>query len=94
MGPVWHGGTQDEDDLLANCYRNSLRLAAENGIKTVAFPAISTGVYRFPHERACRIAVKAVREFLARDKSIEKVTFACFDAGTYALYLQELDAEK
>ena len=94
VGPVWHGGTQDEDDLLANCYRNSLCLAVENGIKTIAFPAISTGVYRFPHERACRIAVEAVRKFLAQDKAIEKVIFACFDTGTYAIYLQEIGAEK
>ena len=64
VGPVWHGGNSNEDELLANCYRNSLRLAAENGAKTIAFPAISTGVYRFPPERACGIAVRTVKEFL------------------------------
>ena len=86
VGPVWRGGTHDEDKLLADCYRNSLRIAAEHGLKTVAFPAISTGVYRFPPERACRIAVGAVREFLAGHPAIEKVSFVCFDAATRGLY--------
>ena len=90
VGPVWHGGTHDEDALLANCYRNSLRLAVENGLKTIAFPAISTGVYRFPADRACRIAVETVRDFLAQDDTLEKVAFCCFDAGTYELYLNGL----
>ena len=90
VGPVWRGGADDEDELLANCYRNSLRLAVENGVRTIAFPAISTGVYRFPHERACRIAVRTVREFLGQDETIEKVTFTCFDTRTYDLYQKEL----
>ena len=75
-----------EDKLLANCYRNSLRIAAERGLKTMAFPAISTGVYRFPPERACRIAVDTVREFLAEHPAIEKVSFVCFDTATFGLY--------
>ncbi len=58
VGPVWNGGNHNEDELLANCYRNSLKLAIENGIKTIAFPAISTGIYRFPLERAVKIAIK------------------------------------
>ncbi len=95
VGPVWHGGRHEpstssgsfvEDTLLANCYRNSLRIAAERGLKTVAFPAISTGVYRFPPERACRIAVDTVREFLAEHPAIEKVSFVCFDTATFGLY--------
>ena len=86
VGPVWRGGTHDEEKLLANCYRNSLRIAAERGLKTVAFPAISTGVYRFPPERACRIAVDAVREFLAEHPAVEKVCFVCFDTLTFGLY--------
>jgi len=90
VGPVWRGGKRNEDQLLADCYRNSLRLAVENGAKTVAFPAISTGVYGFPPDRACRIAVRTVREFLSGEPGIEKVYFVCFDAGTYDLYLREL----
>src|SRR5436190_21306996 len=69
VGPVWRGGDNGEDDLLASCYRNSLRLAAENGIRTIAFPAISTGIYGFPLERACRMAVREVRHFL-RDHAV------------------------
>ncbi|MGO8702539.1 MAG: O-acetyl-ADP-ribose deacetylase [Candidatus Brocadiia bacterium] len=86
VGPVWHGGAHEEDKLLADCYRNSLRIAAERGLKTVAFPAISTGVYHFPAERACRIAVETVREFLAGHPAIEKVSFVCFDTLTFGLY--------
>jgi O-acetyl-ADP-ribose deacetylase (regulator of RNase III) len=86
VGPVWRGGTHDEEKLLADCYRNSLRIAAERGLKTMAFPAISTGVYRFPPERACRIAVDAAREFLAEHPAIEKVSFVCFDTLTFGLY--------
>jgi len=94
VGPVWHGGTQDEDRLLADCYGNSLRLAVENNIKTIAFPAISTGVYRFPSERACNIAVKTVSEFLAQHPAIEKVIFCCFDTATYKLYLDKLKSSE
>ena len=90
VGPVWHGGNSNEDELLANCYRNSLRLAVENSVKTIAFPAISTGVYRFPPDRACRIAIATVKEFVAGEPAIEKVTFVCFDAETHGLYEREL----
>jgi O-acetyl-ADP-ribose deacetylase (regulator of RNase III) len=86
VGPVWHGGDRNEDALLANCYRSSLLLAAERGIKTIAFPAISTGVYRFPLERAARIAVAVVRETLARTPGIEKVIFVCFNEEARAAY--------
>jgi O-acetyl-ADP-ribose deacetylase len=78
VGPVWHGGRRGEDDDLANCYRNSLALAMENGIRTIAFPAISTGVYGFPVNRAARIAVREVRAFLESHPEIEQVQLVCF----------------
>ena len=90
VGPVWNGEKHNEDELLANCYRNSLKLAVENGVKTVAFPAISTGVYRFPLERAVKIAVNEVSNFLGKDKSIDKVIFVCFDDKTFEAYIEEL----
>lgn len=86
VGPVWGGGNKNEDELLASCYRNSLRLAAKNGIKTIAFPAISTGVYHFPLERATKIAVTEVKKFLGKNESVKKVIFVCFDEGTYKAY--------
>jgi len=86
VGPVWHGGNKNEDKLLANCYKNSLKLAKENGIKSIAFPAISTGVYGFPSDLAASIAVKTVREFLEKDDSLDKVIFVCFDEITYHYY--------
>ncbi|MFB3134592.1 MAG: O-acetyl-ADP-ribose deacetylase [Rhodospirillales bacterium] len=78
VGPVWHGGGRGEDDLLAGCYRNSLELAAAHALKTIAFPAISTGVYRFPPQRAARIAVTTAAGFLAGDAVLETVIFCCF----------------
>jgi O-acetyl-ADP-ribose deacetylase (regulator of RNase III) len=88
VGPVWKGGNQGEDQLLASCYRRSLELAAENEILTIAFPAISTGIYRFPLERATRIAVTEVKQFLQHPSCIEQVIFVCFDALTYDCYRQ------
>ena len=90
VGPVWNGGTHGEDELLASCYRNSLALAAENGIRTIAFPAISTGIYRFPPDRAARIAVREVRSFLRDNASIEKVIFVCFGSYSRDAYEQAL----
>ena len=78
VGPVWHGGGRGEDGLLAGCYRTSLELAAAHGLKTIAFPAISTGVYRFPPQRVARIAVDAAAGFLAGDEVLETVIFCCF----------------
>jgi O-acetyl-ADP-ribose deacetylase (regulator of RNase III) len=86
VGPVWRGGSQDEDALLAGCYKNSLKLAVENNLKTIAFPAISTGVYAFPLERATRIAVREVQDFLRQNSSIEKVIFVSFSDDTYRAY--------
>ena len=87
VGPVWHGGRRGEDELLANCYRNSLALAVDLGIKSIAFPSISTGAYGFPLERATEIAVSEVRDFLGRESSIEKVVFACFGRPAYDHYV-------
>ncbi len=87
VGPVWHGGGNGEDGLLESCYRNSLALAREAGARTIAFPAISTGVYRFPLERAARIAITTVADELARDRAgIERVIFCTFGAEATTAY--------
>lgn len=93
VGPVWNGGTDNEDELLKNCYRNSLQLAADYQLKTIAFPNISTGVYRFPKERAARIAAEAVQEFLKRDSTFDHVTFVCFDQENYDIYREQLSRQ-
>lgn len=90
VGPVWSGGDRGEEKLLASCYLNSLRLAAENGVKSISFPAISTGVYGYPPEKAVKTAVAAVLDFLKKNSGIETVEFVCFDEQTYSLYAQEL----
>jgi len=90
VGPVWNGGHNGEPNLLANCYRHSLRLAVENGITTIAFPNISTGIYRFPKPEAATIAITTVQQFIANDKSLEKVIFVCFDDENYSLYKERL----
>jgi O-acetyl-ADP-ribose deacetylase (regulator of RNase III) len=90
VGPVWNGGNYNEEILLANCYKNSLHLATENNIKTIAFPAISTGVYHFPLEQATIIAISETQKFLVKNKSIEKVIFVCFDENTYRIYKENL----
>jgi O-acetyl-ADP-ribose deacetylase (regulator of RNase III) len=90
VGPVWNGGHNGEPNLLANCYRNSLRLAVENGVATIAFPNISTGVYRFPKQEAADIAINTVQQFIANDNRLEKVIFVCFDDENYALYKERL----
>jgi O-acetyl-ADP-ribose deacetylase (regulator of RNase III) len=90
VGPVWSGGKRNEEHLLANCYSNSLKIAANNGVKSIAFPNISTGVYRFPKEQAAEIAVKTVDAFLQLNKDIEEVIFICFDDENYGLYKQLL----
>ena len=89
VGPVWSGGGAGEDGLLASCYRESLRLAEGVGAASVAFPAIGTGVYRFPRERAARIAVREVSSFLEGRPGME-VLFVCFDRPTYETYLSLL----
>jgi O-acetyl-ADP-ribose deacetylase len=86
VGPVWHGGKNNEDELLANAYKNSLRLATEYEIKSIAFPNISTGVYGFPKQRAAEIAVNAVKEFLKLTTLIKEIFFICFDDENYEIY--------
>ena len=85
-GPIWGGGAPGVDGLLASCYRRSLEVAVENGVKTIAFPCISTGVYGFPQDRAAGIAVREIRKFLDNDQSIERVIFVCFLAHDFYIY--------
>lgn len=82
VGPVWHGGGQREPTLLAEAYRHSLRLAGGRGLTSIAFPAISTGIFGYPPEQACRVAVAAVRAALPKTPSIERVVFCAFDDAT------------
>ncbi|HWB93849.1 MAG TPA: macro domain-containing protein, partial [Puia sp.] len=82
------GGRNREEELLTAAYRNSLRLAVENGIKSIAFPNISTGIYRFPKEKAAAIAVRTVTDFLTNHSEIEQVIFVCFDRDNYDLYMR------
>ena len=86
VGPIWRGGNNEEDEYLAMCYENCFRLAEKYNIKTIAFPAISTGAYGFPLERATKIAVARTKKFLENNTSIEKVIFVCFDERTYECY--------
>ena len=86
VGPVWNGGKNREEELLASCYRNSLQLAVTNNIRTIAFPNISTGIYGFPKDKAAVIAVNTVSAFLTETENIEKVIFVCFDAENHGLY--------
>ncbi len=86
VGPVWGGGERGEDELLANCYRNALELAAGHGLKSIAFPAISTGIFGFPPDRAALIAVRTVRRALPDVPGIERVVFCCFGAESRALH--------
>lgn len=86
VGPVWNGGNNAEEELLSNCYRNSLTRAVENNVKTIAFPSISTGIYRFPKELAARVAVSEVTSFLKNYSTFEEVVFVCFDDMTYNIY--------
>jgi len=86
VGPVWRGGDHGEDELLANCYRNSLRIASEHRLSHIAFPAISTGVYGFPMERAARIALREVSAFLASHDMPQEVTLVCYDRSAYEIH--------
>ena len=86
VGPVWHGGNSGEAELLASCYNKSLQIAADNKFKTIAFPAISTGIYQYPRNQASLIAVKSVISFLARNKYPLRVLFVCFDKESYEMY--------
>ena len=90
VGPVWSGGNHQERELLASCYRRSLEIAAENKLRSIAFPNISTGIYHFPKEEAARIAVAEVKEFIKKTPFPEEIIFCCFDQENYALYQEEL----
>ena len=91
VGPVWSGDKAEKEQLLANAYRNSLELAVKAGIKTIAFPNISTGIYHFPKQKAAEIALATVQDFLAVNGSIEQVAFVCFDDENYAIYKDMLN---
>ncbi len=86
VGPVWNGGNAREAEKLKNCYLNSIRLAEKNGVKTLAFPNISTGIYGYPKEEAAQVAKNAVRN--VKDCKLEKITFVCFDEENYQLYIK------
>jgi O-acetyl-ADP-ribose deacetylase (regulator of RNase III) len=86
VGPIWKGGEYNEDSLLASCYKNSFTLALEYNIKSIAFPSISTGIYRFPTERAAKIAIQTTTKFLEMNVKIDKVIFVCFDEKTHNIY--------
>ena len=92
-GPVWRGGKWAEEELLAECYKNCLRLAAEYGVKTIAFPSISTGGYRFPVKLAAQIAVREILAFLRENTEIEQVTMVCFDENTQQAYEEALEEQ-
>jgi len=91
VGPVWNNGKYKETEKLADCYINSLKLAVENNIETIAFPNISTGVYRFPKEEAAKIAINTVIEFMTENSVIKKIIFVCFDNANYNIYKELLN---
>jgi O-acetyl-ADP-ribose deacetylase (regulator of RNase III) len=97
VGPIWHGGSQGEAELLASAYRESLKLAADSNLTSIAFPSISTGAYGYPLDEASRIAIKAVASFLGETTSIKEVDFVLFDSRTFDAYasaLQEVTGDK
>ncbi|QES90885.1 O-acetyl-ADP-ribose deacetylase [Rhizosphaericola mali] len=91
VGPVWNSGMKNEEIKLKNCYLNSLNLAAENNCKTIAFPSISTGIYRFPKDKAATIAVETIKDFLKEDEIIEKIILVSFDDENYRIIKLALD---
>ena len=88
VGPVWHGGDRNEDNLLASCYRNSLDLAVQHKLRSIAFPSISTGVYRFPIARASRIALRVIHDFVVSQEAAPRVMIVCFSEEDQAAYLK------
>ena len=92
VGPVWHGGQSGEPELLASAYRQSLRVAVANGLKSVSFPSLSTGAYGYPVELAAAIALETVIDFFYQQESLEEVVFVLFDSATYETYAQALEA--
>ena len=90
VGPIWHGGSQGEAELLESAYRESLKLAAENKLASISFPSISTGVYSYPLDEASRIALKTVASFLSETSSVKEVVFVLFDSRTFDTYAAAL----
>lgn len=88
VGPVWSGGTSGEAEVLASCYRNALDIAAQNGVRTIAFPSIATGAYGYPIRDACRIALRELAAGLERHSEISSATVVCYDRGTLEAYLE------
>ena len=91
VGPVWKGGNNNEEELLANCYRSCLRIAENMKLKSLAFPNISTGVYGFPKKQAASVAIREVKDFFSKDRKIEKIIFAIFDTENLKIYKELLD---
>jgi O-acetyl-ADP-ribose deacetylase (regulator of RNase III) len=91
VGPIWHGGSGDEDALLARCYERAFALAREKGLESIAFPSISTGAYGFPVDRAARIALRGIKAGLAGNPRLRKVVVVCFDQRTYQTYLEAFE---
>jgi O-acetyl-ADP-ribose deacetylase (regulator of RNase III) len=91
VGPVWHGGSHGEDDTLAQCYRSCFEIAEKHGIRSIAFPAISTGAYHFPPRRAAEIALSQTQAYLSGNRSLERVTFVCFQSSMYQIYVSVSD---
>ncbi|MCD4822552.1 MAG: O-acetyl-ADP-ribose deacetylase [Methanococcoides sp.] len=91
VGPIWKEGASGEDNKLAKCYRNSLKVAAKNGVRTIAFPSISTGAYGFPVEKAAKIAMREIAGFLEKNKTIEKVFVVCFNEEAFRSYSDALE---
>lgn len=91
VGPVWHGGERNEDELLASCYCTAMRLANEHGLKSIAFPCISTGIYGFPFERACRIALREIHAALKQGSSVTQVYCVCFSKSDFETYTSLLE---
>jgi len=92
VGPVWRGGDKNEDELLTSCYRTSLKIAEGHGLESIAFPCISTGIYHFPFERACRIALREIFQWLEHTSCIKKVICVCFSDGDYQEYQRVLES--
>jgi O-acetyl-ADP-ribose deacetylase (regulator of RNase III) len=90
VGPVWYDGNNNEKNLLASCYKNCLKLASDNNLKTIAFPSISTGAYRFPVEYASDIAITEILRFLKSNSSIKKVKIVCFSADAFEVYNEKM----
>jgi O-acetyl-ADP-ribose deacetylase len=93
VGPVWHGGEKDEENLLESCYRRCMEIAKGNNLKIIAFPNISTGVYHFPKIIAAGIAIREIKKFLKNPGCIEKVIFVCFDEENYSIYKEKLNED-